>query len=240
MTVMEFFGCTFLAFGPPFAMFIFTIAHDPVRIIILIAAAFFWLLSLLLSSLWWFIVAPLRGELAFGLVFSVLFQESFRYLIYKILRKAENGLKKITDDSTHLIENKNILAYVSGLGFGIISGVFSLVNVVADAVGPGTMGLKSGTEMFFITSAAISLCFILLHTFWGVIFFNALDNKNYFNIALVVVSHLLVSGITLLNRFQVYSATLVPLYCIVLLTAIYVFRIAGGSFASLKSCIMFN
>lgn len=240
MTVVEFFGCTFLAFGPPLAMFIFTIAHDPVRIIILIAAAFFWLLSLLLSSLWWFIVPPLRDQLAFGLVFSVLFQEAFRYIIYKILRKAENGLKRITDDSTQLVENKHILAYVSGLGFGIISGAFSLVNVIADAVGPGTMGLKSGTEMFFITSAATSLCFIILHTFWSVIFFNALDNKNAVHLCFVVFSHFFVSCLTLANRYQVYSATLIPLYITVIITTVFVFRIVGGTFASLKTCITFK
>nr|CAH7751342.1 unnamed protein product [Callosobruchus chinensis] len=204
MTVCEFFGCTFLAFGPPFAMFVFTIASDPVRIIILIAAAFFWLLSLLLSSMLWFAVVPLRKELAFGLVFSVFCQEAFRYIIYKILRKAENGFKKISDDSATLIENKHILAYVSGLGFGIMSGAFSLVNVVADAIGPGTMGLKSGNEMFFISSAAISLCFILLHTFWSVIFFNAWDNKNLVQVGYVVLSHLFASCLTLLNRYQNY------------------------------------
>lgn len=74
MTVAEFFGCAFLAFGPPTAMFTFTIAHDPIRIIILIVAAFFWLVALLLSSLLWFIVIPLRGTLVFGLIFSVLIQ----------------------------------------------------------------------------------------------------------------------------------------------------------------------
>lgn len=135
MTIMEFFGCTFLAFGPPLAMFAFTIAKDPIRIIILIAGAFFWLLSFLLSSLLWFIVVPLRSKLAFGLVFSVLLQEIFRFLIYKLLRKAESGLKKVTDNSEEITGNKHILAYVAGLGFGIISGAFSLVNVLADAVG---------------------------------------------------------------------------------------------------------
>lgn len=74
MTVAEFFGCAFLAFGPAIAMFTFTIAHDPIRIIILIAAGFFWLLALLLSSILWFAVVPLRTTLAFGMVFSVLFQ----------------------------------------------------------------------------------------------------------------------------------------------------------------------
>ncbi|VEN51876.1 unnamed protein product [Callosobruchus maculatus] len=237
MTVCEFFGCTFLAFGPPFAMFIFTIASDPVRIIILIAAAFFWLLSLLLSSMLWFAVVPLRKELAFGLVFSVFCQEAFRYIIYKILRKAENGFKKISDDSATLIENKHILAYVSGLGFGIMSGAFSLVNVVADAVGPGTMGLKAGNEMFFISSAAISLCFILLHTFWSVIFFNAWDNKNLVQVGYVVLSHLIASCLTLLNRYQNYYVCIIPLYLIVCVTGSFAFKVAGGSYASFKNCI---
>lgn len=240
MTVVEFFGCTFLAFGPPFTMFVFTIAHDPVRIIILIAAAFFWLMSLLLSSLLWFLVVPLRKDLVFGLIFSVLFQEIFRFMIYKMLRKAENGLKKITDDSATLIENKHILAYVSGLGFGIMSGAFSLINVIADAVGPGTMGLKSGNEMFFLTSSAITLCFILLHTFWGVIYFNAWDNMNKLQIGYVVASHLIASCLTLLNRYQIYSASLIPLYSIVIITGLVAFKVAGGSYASFKSCLNFN
>lgn len=240
MTVVEFFGCTFLAFGPPFAMFVFTVAHDAVRIIILIAAAFIWLLSLLLSSLVWFAVVPLREDLVFGLVFSVVFQELFRYVIYKILRKAENGLKKITDDSATLIENKHILAYVSGLGFGIMSGAFSLVNVIADAVGPGTMGLKSGTEMFFLTSSAISLCFILLHTFWSVIFFNACDKRNLVHLSFVILSHLVASCLTLLNRYQTYSASIVPLYVLVAVTGCFTFKIVGGSYASCKSCLSFR
>lgn len=235
MTVMEFFGCAFLAFGAPFAMFLFTIVHDPVRIIILIAAAFFWLLSLLLSSVVWFIVIPLRQYLVFGLICSICFQEAFRYLIYRILRKAENGLMKITDDHATLIDNKHILAYVSGLGFGIISGAFSLVNILADAIGPGTMGLKRGSEMFFLSSSATTLAFILLHTFWSVIFFNGCDNKNKAQVGYVVLSHLLASCLTLFNRYEIYSATLVPLYAVVLVTGLYAFRVAGGSLNSFKS-----
>lgn len=238
MTVTEFFGCTFLAFGPPLAMFIFTIACDPLRIIILIAAAFFWLLACLLSSFLWYIVVPLQNKLAFGLVFSVLFQEGFRYIIYRIIRKAEGGLKKITDDSSaQITENKHILAYVSGLGFGLMSGAFSLINVVADAVGPATMGLKQGSEMFFITSAATTLCFILLHTFWSVIFFSALDNKNVVHILWVVGSHMFVSCLTLLNYYELYAATLIPAYTVLLLTALLTFKIAGGTFSSFKECI---
>ncbi len=37
MTIKEFFGCTFIAYGLPFALFFFTIAKDPLRTIVLIA-----------------------------------------------------------------------------------------------------------------------------------------------------------------------------------------------------------
>ncbi|EDW64275.1 gamma-secretase subunit Aph-1 [Drosophila virilis] len=237
MTLPELFGCTFIAFGPPFALFVFSIANDPVRIIILIAAAFFWLLSLLLSSLLWFAVVPLRDVLAFGVVFSVLFQECFRYIIYRILRSTEQGLHAVAED-TRITENKHILAYVSGLGFGIISGMFALVNVLADMSGPGTMGLKGGTDLFFMTSAAQALSIILLHTFWSIIFFNAFDTNNYLHIGYVVVTHLFVSLLTLLNADALYWATLLPNYIVTILTGVLAFKVAGGSGRSFKRFVM--
>nr|CAD7411205.1 unnamed protein product [Timema cristinae] len=237
MTVMEFFGCTFLAFGPPLAMFTFTIAHDPIRIIILIASSFFWLLSLLLSSLLWFAVVPLQNELAFGLVFSVLFQELFRFLIYKLLRKAEYGLKKVAENTEMITDNKHILAYVAGLGFGIISGAFSLVNVLANAIGPATVGLQNGSQYFFFTSSATALCFILLHTFWGVIFFSGMDTKNYARLAIVVCGHMFVSCMTLFNKNELYAASLTPAFVVTLVTAIIAFRVAGGSFVSFREAL---
>jgi len=179
MTVAAFFGCAFTAFGPALAMFVLTIAHDPVRVIILILSAFFWLLSLLLSSLLWFAVVPLKDTLAFGLVFSVLFQETFRVLIYLLLRKADAFMKKITEnEDTHIFDNRHILSYVVGLGFGMMSGAFSMVNVLADSIGPGTIGLMDNTPKdFFMVSAVLCLCMILLNTCWGVIAFDALDKK---------------------------------------------------------------
>ena len=41
--------------------------------------------------------------------------------------------------------------------------------------------------------AFLTSCFVLLNTFWGVIWFSAWDDKNWFNIFLVVSSHLFVS-----------------------------------------------
>lgn len=248
--MMEFFGCTFIAFGPPFGLFVFTIMHDPLRIIVLIASAFFWLLALLLSSIWWFAVVPLREDLAFGLVFSVLFQELFRFLFYKVLRRADEGLQKVNQTegpelhvSPRDITNKHIMAYVSGLGFGIISGAFSIVNVLADMVGPGTIGIHDDSQYFFIATAFLTLCFIFLHIFWGIIFFNALDRKKYHLVALVIASHMLVSCLTLLNQRTLnrpdpmYLASILPAYFVMLTMGVIAFFTAGGSAESLKAAI---
>ncbi|KAF4525489.1 hypothetical protein B566_EDAN002347 [Ephemera danica] len=66
----------------------------------------------------------------------------FRWLLYSILRRAEGGLRRVSDEETHIKNNKHVLAYVSGMGFGVMSGAFSLVDVLADSVGPGTMELR--------------------------------------------------------------------------------------------------
>ncbi|EFN88136.1 gamma-secretase subunit Aph-1 [Harpegnathos saltator] len=242
MTLMDFFGCAFLAFGLPLAMFTFTIASNPYRIIILIASAFFWLISLLLSSILWYAVVPLQNYLAFGLVFSVLFQESFRYLLYCVMRKVEicnippDRLAAAERAVNHVVDGRLEYSYVCGLGFGLMSGAFALVNVLADAVGPGTMGLRQGTEYFFMISAAITLCFILLNTFWGVIFFTALDCRNWGQVIWVVSSHLLVSCMTLLNRYQAYAASILSAYIVLVITIVIAFRLANGRMQNLICC----
>jgi anterior pharynx defective protein 1 len=244
MTVMEFFGCGFIAFGPALALFIFTIARDPLRVIVLMASGFFWLLALLLSSLLWFAVVPLREDLAFGLVFSVIFQELFRLGFFLMLRKAEEGLQKVSQNEgisgMQLVNNKHLMAYVAGLGFGITSGAFSLVNVLADMTGPGTIGIYGHSDLFFITSAFMTLCFIFLHTFWGVLFYDAVDKKKWVQLGLVVASHMLVSCLTLLNQSKapIYVGSMVPAYAVMVATGIWSYFVAGGSITNIKAFIL--
>jgi gamma-secretase subunit APH-1 len=67
--------------------------------------------------------------------------------------KAEKGLLKVQQaEHKKLIFDRRVIAYVSGLGFGLISGAFSLVNVLNDMTGPGTIGINGHTESFFIVS----------------------------------------------------------------------------------------
>ncbi|KAF5925374.1 hypothetical protein HPG69_001818 [Diceros bicornis minor] len=164
MTAAVFFGCAFIAFGPALALYIFTIATEPLRVIFLIIGAFFWLVSLLLSSLVWFIAGTITGDkdgptqkylLIFGVLVSVFIQEMFRFAYYKLLKKANEGLKNINADET--APSMRLLAYVSGLGFGIMSGVFSFVNTLSDSLGPGTVGIHGDSPQFFLNSGTCLL-----------------------------------------------------------------------------------
>ncbi|MPC23434.1 Gamma-secretase subunit Aph-1 [Portunus trituberculatus] len=219
MTVAEFFGCGLIAFGPPASMFALTIAHDPIRTIMLVASAFFWLLALLFSSILYCAVVQLQDT----------------FLWFLLIQKAEGGLKKVSDGNVQIVENKHILAYVSGLGFGIISGAFSLVNVLADMTGPGTIGLFHDPQNFFVASAMTSLAFILLHVFWGILFFNAIHRRVYLQLAYVILCHLLASCITLLNPR--YSITLPTIWILTGLSGVFAFIVAGGSHRTIRAAV---
>ncbi|MEE6491472.1 hypothetical protein FKM82_016229 [Ascaphus truei] len=243
MGAAVFFGCTFVAFGPALSLFIITIAGDPLRVIILVAGSFFWLVSVLLSSLIWFVSIQFGnkndstlqyGLLIFGAAVSVLLQETFRYAYYRLLKKADEGLATISEDGRSPISIQQ-MAYVSGFAFGIISGVFSVINILADAVGPGIVGVHGDSPHYFITSAFLTMAIVFLHTFWGIVFFDACEKKRPWHIVGVVISHLATSGLTFLNPW--YEASLIPIYAITICMAMWAFLAAGGSYQSLRKCL---
>jgi len=240
MTVPEFFGCAFLAFGPPAAMFILTIAQDPILVIIMFGSAFYWYVSLLTSSLLWLAFCPIPMpetlKLVISLMFSVVCQESFRFLLYKTLKKSQHELKRVTDENSQ-VSNRHILAYTSGLGFGIMSGTFALVNILADSVGPATMGLKMGDDNFFLVSATLTLSFILMHVFWSIIFSNAMHHGHRMEIAFVVISHLIASLSTLFSLANLHLVGILICYLIVIVTGSKAFISAGGSVRGLLRCL---
>ncbi|XP_071956620.1 gamma-secretase subunit Aph-1-like [Antedon mediterranea] len=251
MTVMQFFGAMFIAYGPAVAMFLFTVVSEPLRIIVMIAGMFFWLIALLISSIWWAAVVPLKDELAFGLVFSIFFQEAFRYLYFRILRKAEDGLQQFSEPSNRTNngsqtsatsqKSQHMYAYVSGFGFGVMSGLFSFSNILADSKGPGTVGLTGGPHQFLITSAFMTMAFILLHTFWNVIFFWGCENRKYLAIVYVLATHLGVSLMSLLlSTHHLYGLVLAVVYVVLAVTGVMAFFIAGGSLKSLTTSISFS
>lgn len=171
------------------------------------------------------------GLLIFGAAVSVLLQEVFRFAYYKLLKKADEGLASLSEDGRSPISIRQ-MAYVSGLSFGIISGVFSVINILADALGPGVVGIHGDSPYYFLTSAFLTAAIILLHTFWGVVFFDACERRRYWALGLVVGSHLLTSGLTFLNPW--YEASLLPIYAVTVSMGLWAFVTAGGSLRSIQ------
>jgi len=250
MGALECAGCAMLAFAPPFALFIFTIVCDPLRVILFVAGAFFWLLALLCSSIWWYAVVPLRNDIWFGLLFSVVFQEVFRFVYFILLKKAENGLQKVSDTGMHiegvhsLANAKHTISYVCGVGFGTMSGAFSLINVLADGKGPGTPGLVSssgydriiqssldhhGNYLFFLTSSFIAAAIILLHISWNVIFWHSCYTRRPLSIVAVITTHFFVSLLTLVNEHSFYYVSIPLIYAVTILMGLWATKTAGIS-----------
>ncbi|XP_028399771.1 gamma-secretase subunit Aph-1-like [Dendronephthya gigantea] len=236
MTLMTLFGCILIAFGPAAVIFLVAVARDHFHVIIMISSAFFWLLSLLLSSIWWTIVSPLKKDLAFGVAFSVLFQELLRYAFFLLIKKAEDSeLVSLASKSSGLFKHKT--AFVSGLGYGIMSGLFAMVNVLADITGPGAPGLDGESPQFLIISALLTCAFVLLNTFWGIIWFESCSRKKYAYLALVFGSHMFVSLMTLLNNRKHYLGSMMSAYIVLIIMAVLAFKVAGGSLQNLRSAL---
>nr|XP_013816469.1 PREDICTED: gamma-secretase subunit Aph-1b-like [Apteryx mantelli mantelli] len=206
--------------------------------------AFFWLVSLLLSSLIWFIAVKAsdpndeqlqKGLLIFGVMFSVLLQEAFRFLYYKLLRKAIEGLVALSEDGCSPISIQQ-MAYVAGVGFGLMSGAFSMINLLADALGPGTVGIYGDSQLYFLTSAFMTMVLIFLHTFWGILFFHGCENRRWWEIAAVVVMHLAVSGSTFCN--PLYVGSLVPSYVLMAVAATWAYLLSGGSAQNVRRFLL--
>ncbi|XP_037063275.1 gamma-secretase subunit APH-1B isoform X2 [Peromyscus leucopus] len=202
MTAAVFFGCAFIAFGPALALYVFTIATDPLRVIFLIAGAFFWLVSLLLSSVFWYLVRVITDNrdgptqkylLIFGVLLSVCFQELFRFAYYRLLKTANEGLKSINPEET--TPSMRLLAY-----------------------------------------AFMTLVIIMLHVFWGIVFFDGCEKKKWHTLLTVLLTHLLVSTQTFLTPY--YGVNLVSAYIIMVVMGIWAFFVAGGSCRSLKLCLL--
>jgi len=236
MTARTFFGCLFIAFGPSLAMLYFTILKHPIRIIVLVIGAFFWLIALLLSALLWMAVVPLKTELAFSLVFSVLFQELMRFALYKLMSKAEAGLGyALTDEEKRSITGHR-LSYVLGFGFGLMDGCFSIVNVLNVAAGPGNVGLAAQSDHFFLESSFLTSCFILLHICWNIINFRLLKDKHYIQCSSMVALHLVCSCVTLFNtQYNMAYLSLIVTYVALFISGCWAFRVVGGSMTNLRA-----
>ncbi|XP_035265105.1 gamma-secretase subunit APH-1A-like isoform X2 [Anguilla rostrata] len=220
MGLAVFFGCSFITFGPAFALLMFTVTDSPVRVIILVVGASLWLVGLVLSSLMWYALVSLCGGsdpnlqlqlLAAVAAVAVFIQEALRAASYKLLRffshettHAALASFVVKGGPTLSLQQK---AFVSGLAFGLMSSAFSFANILSVSLGPGIVGIHGESSHFFITSAFQAMMQSGLQVCWSVLLFSACERRSWARGVAVVLSHLLSCGLSFLN----------PRYCLSLL-----------------------
>lgn len=55
---------------------------------------------------------------------------------------------------------------VAGLGFGLMSGAFAMINLLADSLGPGIVGIQGDSQLYFLTSGTAVLAWVCVCV-WG-------------------------------------------------------------------------
>jgi anterior pharynx defective protein 1 len=241
MTVLSVFAYGFIAYGPTVVLFAVTVARHAYQVILLMTGAFFWLLSLFLSSIIWTAVPPLRDTLAFTVPFSVILQELFRFLYFLLLRRADKVLEIVSEDPTALRKHK--IAYVAGMGFGVIAGVVAFANVLKLSGGPAVVGVNDGGSQFFVLSSAFGAnVLVILHICWGVLMFSGLHAcydksgvlEGVFKIILTFSTHLLLSLLSLLSQEHSTAYFLVAAHVVALGLAVYSVYTVGARPSTLR------
>ncbi|KFW09132.1 Gamma-secretase subunit APH-1A, partial [Eurypyga helias] len=201
--------------------------------------AFFWLVSLLLSSLIWFIAVKVsdprdealqKGLLIFGVMFSVLLQEVFRFLYYKLLRKAIEGLVALSEDGCSPISIQQMAYGECHAEWGTPTAGLGMINLLADSLGPGTVGIHGDSQLYFLTSESLSWCPLSLSAHQGG------DAATH---PVPVVSCLLtplLSPQTFCN--PLYVGSLVPSYLLMAIAAAWAYVLSGGSAQNLQRFLL--
>ncbi|OZJ01834.1 hypothetical protein BZG36_04788 [Bifiguratus adelaidae] len=227
MTLISFFACLFTAYGPALAIFFLYIARDAQLVLLMLSSAFFWLIAILLSSVIWYLAKSVQSQNYVTIIFTVLLQEVFRYLFYRLIRRAEVGLNLVSKHPKS-VYNRSAFAFVSGYGFGLMSGAVMYMSVLVASLGSGALICPScpQIDMYFVNAITCSL-FIFQHILWMVLAFDGLSSPNFlmqwFMATWVVVSHLGASFATLFN------ASTIPNGCVYsILINIAIIGVSGG------------
>lgn len=236
--VNEMVGCLFIAYSVPLWILWMIIRHDAKLTIICVSSAFFYILAMLLSACIWLISGSgddkefKEDAYVFFVFLSVLLQETFRWLFWKLIKKADvEGLK------IHGVSNNRAkTALVAGHGYGMISGIVGFNSVLTAATGPGTLQSRGCPEYsMFLISALVTAAFMIFNIFWSVIMFDALEVRSsngnrggWIGIIGTVVCHLVCSLLTLnLEKGGECAGTMVPLYLILIGSGYWAKRVSG-------------
>lgn len=233
-------GACLLAFSLPVALFVFMVRTSAKLVILMVGSAFMWLLAALLTAIIWSVLGQASSDAQDNLLIIIVgvgMQEIFRFLYWKLLKRAEQGLNTLGDDGSGNSATRPKQALIAGLGFGLMSSVMQMNIVLNEASGPGTLPARGcPTVSIFVISALITMCFSALNVTWSIIMHFGLEqcfqqNKSWYGcwqVWFVIGTHYFASFVTYAGGgANGCWVTLVPLFILVI-PAAYVAAQSSG------------
>ncbi|KAL3320167.1 gamma secretase complex protein [Cichlidogyrus casuarinus] len=90
-----------------------------------------------------------------------------------------------TKPKTITVLNSNLLAYVAGLGYGLMGQAMQVIKMNSSIWGPGTLQAPLEGKWFFLVSSLQSSSFALMQIVWSLLLSQALGSRKYLRMCLI-------------------------------------------------------
>ncbi|XP_075248970.1 gamma-secretase subunit Aph-1-like isoform X2 [Convolutriloba macropyga] len=219
MTILLFFGCTLISFGPISSLLALFVCRNPVR----------------------YALTPLTDSVSYTFPLSVILVEVGRYVSFLVTGKVRENFAMQLNETDLKLHSRHVISLVFGVGFGCVSGFITMPVILQQLTGPANFGLVDGQSQYFaVCSSALCMFFTLLHCSWNVVFFEAVQLKNHTWAVIVVCLHLLASTATFFNKFELYYVSLPVVFIILCMSVTWALMVAGMTKESLYNTITFS
>ncbi|KAH8870150.1 Gamma-secretase subunit APH-1B [Schistosoma japonicum] len=208
MTYLGGLGCTLIGLGPCLILFLCTVASCPIRVILLTARKAESGLQLIVGNSTTSRPPQLDGNNVDGIINNSRRGEGpeVNEAPHLIRNRKQSGSNTVLandyDNSTGVQiivgdNNNNIVqldhrtvAYVSGLGYGLMSCIIQLLRILIDSYGPGIFMYSTwDSKTFFLFASCQCMCISMLQVFWSLILFTGFVQRVYSQIIFVYSMH---------------------------------------------------
>uniref|UniRef100_A0A7S0L1A4 Uncharacterized protein n=1 Tax=Coccolithus braarudii TaxID=221442 RepID=A0A7S0L1A4_9EUKA len=205
MGALELSAYVAVAFSPAAVIFFTIVAPSSELIVLMVLSAFMWLVSISLVSSIWMLLWPLQSYFSILLIYAVVLQELFRWLVYLTFSRLMHilvgaGAQNIPGSALRVVPT----AVASGLGFGLVQVFVTYGDVLWRALDPGTVYTESCPMLsWFNLNAVYSAIFIILNVLLSIVGWTVAYPRRCIKYSTAMLSlHILASAATLLNSAE--------------------------------------
>ncbi|KAG8468502.1 hypothetical protein KFE25_013585 [Diacronema lutheri] len=206
------FGC---ATSPALVLGAMVVLPRPYRVILALSSSFAFVLAFILCGLVWTVIPPLRASLVVLVLYSTAIQEAARWAMYSCHVRLQGSLGAMRGVSSHSLASLSspvavfgercACATSIGVGIGATHTLLLTGRLYGVALQPGSVYAEHCAISRHALAALVALAFCALQVLWTLYAFaHAYPRRSCASVALLVGSHLLASGLTLMHEADGY------------------------------------